>query len=523
MRSLAVRAPQEFFVPEVERHPQTGIALVPLAVVAVIAILVDGTSSATITAGLAYEAGRSAATPDEASWFVTAFNTPYYSTILLSPWLYARFGRKRLLIAGLLGYAAASALLAIVSSYDASVVLRFVQGMFLGCVYVPAALLLFTSVPLSALPRTVPLFLLLVLTSAAVGTLVGGWLVESFSAEALYVPGAVVASGAALLVLLNARSYDQPQPHLRFDLLGYLLSLLAFGAAQYLANEGERRNWFDSQGVIWAVAILAIALPAFIACQLLVRRPHVNLRLFSKYRNLLVGSGINMVLGAVGYAVTLFSLYLQGVVFATITLAGAVIALRVVTYFVGVCCGFVILSRRLVDVRVILGAAAVASAVALYGFAYSMTPTAEAATFIGITLIYGFFLAILSQPVPALVIGALPLPDLPAGVAIYKLTVPIGLMIGTGLISTLTDHRTTFHATEIAGDVTLSRTPIETFTSAGQHALLQLNQLVTQQAQAVAYQDAMIVLCAMTLLVVPLAFFIVPPPRQPPAPQPPSE
>lgn len=522
MKSLAVRAPQEFAVPEVERHPQSGIALVPLAAVATIAILVDGTSSATITAGLSYEAGRSAATPDEASWFVTAFNAPYYATILLSPWLYARFGRKPLLLAGLLGYAVTSALLAVFGSYEATVFLRFVQGVFLGCVYVPAALLLFTSVPLAALPRTVPLFLILILTSGAVGTLIGGYLVESFSAEALYVPGAVVAFAAALLVWSHTGSYDKPQPHLRFDAIGYTLSLLAFGAAQYLANEGERRNWFDSDGVIWAVAILAVTLPGFIACQLVVRRPHANLRLFARYRNLLVGSGINIVLGAVGYAVTLFSLYLQNIVFATITLAGAVIALRIVTYLVGVLCGFVILSRRLLDVRMILAGAAIASAVSLYGFAYAMTPTAEAATFIGVTLVFGFFFAILSQPVPALVIGSLPLTDLPAGIAIYKLTVPIGLMIGTGFIGTLIDHRAAFHASEIAGNFTLSRPPVAAFTSAGHHALLQLNALVTGQAQASAYQDAMIAMCVATLLVVPLSFFIVPPRPQPPPP-PPSE
>jgi MFS transporter, DHA2 family, multidrug resistance protein len=518
MKTLVARRPQEFAVPEVERHPQPAARLVPVAAVAVICILIDGTSSATITAGLAYEAGRSAATPDESSWFVTAFNAPYYATILLSPWLYARFGRKPLLLAGLIGYAVSSVLLALVSGYDTSVALRFIQGLFLGCVYVPAALLLLTAVPLAVLPRVVPFFTFSVLSAAVLGTLIGGYLVESFGAWALYAPTGIVAFGAAALLWRFAPSYDEPQPKLRFDALGFALSLIAFAAAQYLANEGERRNWFDSDGVIWAVVILALAVPAFVASQLIGARPHTNLRLFARYRNLLVGSGINMVLGASGYAVTLFSIYLQSEVFATITLAGALIALRVVTYAVGIFCGFILLSRRLLDVRIILGAATITSAVALYGFAYNMTPTAEAATFIDVTLIFGFFFAILSQPVPALVIGGLPLGDLPAGIAVYKLTVPIGLMIGTGLLGTLIDHRTTLHASEIAGNVTLARPPIDTLLSDGHSALLQLSAVVTGQAQDVAYQDGMIVMCIMMLLVVPLALFVVPPRPAPPPP-----
>lgn len=513
---------QQFAVADVERHPQTGVRLLLVAVVAVAALLVDGTASGIITAGLSYQQGRTAATPDESSWFVTAFNAPYYATILLSPWLYARFGRKTLLLGGLLGFGICSVILALIDSYHLTVVLRFLQGMFLGCVFVPAALLLLTSLPLAITPRVIPAFTCLVLVAGIIGTLIGGYLSESFGAAALYVPGAIFTLIAAALVWRYSHGYDAPQPRLRFDIIGYTLSLLMFGAMQYLANEGERRNWLDSESVVWAIVLLAFALPAFIIWEVLIAsRPHANLRLFAAYRNLLVAGAINMVLGAVGYAVTLFSTYLQNVASATITLAGAIIALRAVTYLVGIAFGFFILSRRLLDIRLILVSTAVASAIALYGFAYAMTPTAEAATFVGVSLGFGLVFAMLSQPVPSLVIGGLPIQDLPAGIAIYKITVPLGLMAGTAFISSLVDHRAAFHASQIAASFNESRPPITTFASTGPLSLLQLNQLVVQQAQAVAYRDAMVALCFMLLLVVPLALFVIPPKPQPP-PSPPS-
>jgi hypothetical protein len=233
--------------------------------------------------------------------------------------------------------------------------------------------------------------------------------------------------------------------------------------------------------------------------------------LFGTYRNLAVGSGINVVLGAVGYSVTLFSLYLQSAVSTTITLAGAVIALRALTYAIGVLLAFVLLSRRILDVRVVVSIAAVATAVALYGFAHSMTTTAEAATFVGISLIFGVFFAMLSQPVPALVIGSLPLPDLPAGIAIYKLTVPIGLMAGTAFVSSFLDHRAALQSSDLSASIHTSRLDVATFVSGGHRTLLTLSGLVSQQSQVLAYRDSMLLICAFLLLVIPLAIFAIPP------------
>ncbi len=508
---------QEFPIAEVAQHPEAGVDLYIVIAAATLAILVDGTASATITAGLPYIAGRSGATPDEASWFVTAFNTPYYATILLSPWLYARFGRKPLLLVGLLGYAACSLALALSSAYHVIVALRFFEGLFLGCVFVPVAILLFTSLPLAAMRLAIPAFALLVLVAGAVGTLIGGFLSETYGAGAIYVPSALATLVAAAAIWYYAPNYDSPQRQLRFDLVGYALSLALFGAMQYLANEGERRNWLDDPSVFRAIVVLTLAFPAFVAWELFyTRRPHANFRLFATYRNLAVGSGINVLLGIAGYSVTVFSIYLQGATASTTTLAGEVIALRTLTYVVGVFLAFLILSNRLIDVRLVVSIAAIATAVALYGFANAMTPTADAATFIGVSLAFGLVFAMLSQPVPALVIGALPLPDLPAGIAIYKLTVPIGLMVGTALVGTFIDHRAAFRASEIAGSADLSRTAVSTFVGTGTGALVKLSGLVTSQAQTFAYRDSMLVFCGVVLLIVPLVMFAVPPAPRPP-------
>jgi DHA2 family multidrug resistance protein len=181
------------------------------------------------------------------------------------------------------------------------------------------------------------------------------------------------------------------------------------------------------------------------------------------------------------------------------------IALRLVTYLVGIIAAFTLVKRRLLDVRAVVCIAAVGSAVAFLGFARNMTTTADAGSFIAVSLLFGLCFSMLSQPVPALVLGSLGLADLPAGLSIYKVSVPVGLMIGTGAFQTLLDHRSTVHMTELAGSITLARGPVAEYLQGG-GSIAALAALVNGQAQSLAFEDVMIGFAALVLLAIPLVF-----------------
>jgi DHA2 family multidrug resistance protein len=506
---------QQFPVVEVKQHPQAGVRVVAVVGAASLAMLVDGTANATFGIGLPYVQGAAATTPDESSWVLTAFNAPYYATILFTPWLYARFGRKPLLLGSLIGYTIVSLLLSEASSFDLIVGLRFMQGICLGGVFVPAAILLFTSLPLAALTLAIPGFALLSLGAGTLGTLIGGYYSETYGAWAIYLPSALATLVSAIVIWFNAPSHDQPQKDLQPDIIGFGFSLLAFGAMQYLTNEAERRNWFDDWTVPFAITILVTAVAAFLIWELLLcRRPHANLHLFAQYRNLSVGGCINVILGGVGYSVTVFTTYLQSAIAASATLAGEMIALRLATYTIGIAAAFLLVSRRLLDVRVLVGLAAVGSSLTLYSFSNSMTATATAGNFVMVTLLFGLFFSMMSQPVPSLVIGALPLDLLPAGLSVYKLTAPLGLMAATTFVSSFLDRRAALHATQLAASLNRSRVPVTDFLRHG-GTLKSLAGLATNQAQVLAFQDAMSFLAILVLLVIPLVLLVNPQARRP--------
>jgi DHA2 family multidrug resistance protein len=521
-RALRVRTrfEQRFAVPEVRPLPQAGWRAIAIGGAMGLVLLLDGTAANTINAGLPYLQGISAATPDEASWILTAFNGAYYSTILFSPWLFARFSRKPVLLSGLLGLAATSIALIFAQPLGLVVLLRFLQGVCLGCLFVPAAALLFTSLPLRILPIAPAIFALIVLGSATMGSFIGGYLSETYGGSAVYVPSAVAALICAGLVYRLAPSVDNPQRELRPDLPGLLLMVLSFGSLQYLANEGERRNWFDDSSVTAAAAILAVAAIGFVLWELYVARaPLINLRILAQKRNLAVGSGMNVILGAVGYSVVTFTLYLQQIDYATATLAGAMIVLRLVAYIPGIVLAFFLVRRHILGIRAVIAITAIGSSLALLGFSSNMTSTADAGAFVGITLLFGLVFAMLSQPVPAVVLGTLGLNDIAAGLSLYKLSALVGLSIGTGVIQTLLDHSAAAHSTDLAGFVNSASLPVTRYLADGGN-LKALATLVGGQAQALAFADVMRVYALWVLLTIPLiAFADTRAPAPPPAPK----
>jgi DHA2 family multidrug resistance protein len=498
---------QRFGFPDVTPRPQPGLRGVAIVTSAIFAILVDQTSTAIINTGLPYLQGITAASPDDASWIITAFNATYYAFILLSPWMMGRVGRTRLMVGAFIGFSLTSFVLAATSDYHVFIVLRTIQGAFLGCIFVPAALLLFTSLPLRALKFAPPGFVLVSLSGGTLGTVIGGFFADEYGGSSVFIPGAVATLVTAVLIAVAVNAPDRPQPDLRFDATGVALSIATFAAMQFLANEGERRNWFDDSAIVRAAVLLAVVLPLFVVYELFVTRdPHVDFRMFVRHRNLSVGAIINIGIGAVGYSVTVFVGYLQAALGATPTLAGALVLVRLATYAFGVPAAFYLIAQLGFDIRAVVILGVLGSAAGLWAFSNSMTTTADFDAFVGISLVFGFFFGMMNQPMGALVIGSMPLPLLAAGVSIYKLSSPVGLMIATGGMQTLLDHSFAAFHSAIAGNLALARAPVNRYVQMHHGNAASLAGIASSQAQTLAYASVMLTFAFIVLIVVPIIF-----------------
>ena len=240
-------------------------------------------------------------------WVVTAYSLAFGALLLLGGRLSDLAGRKRMLIIGAVGFAAASALGGAATSFGMLVASRAIQGAF-GAMLAPAALSTLTVTFTSPAERgkAFGLFGAIAGAGGAVGLLLGGILTEYLSWRwCLYVNVifALITVPAAARLL----SRDRRDTGVRLDLPGTVLVVLGLVCVVYGLSEAETKGWGDSLTLALLVAGVVL-LAAFAAVERRLAHPLLPLRIVaSRHRG---GSYLAVGLTAIGmFAIFLFLTY----------------------------------------------------------------------------------------------------------------------------------------------------------------------------------------------------------------------
>src|SRR5437016_2173778 len=159
---------------------------------------------------------------DQRQWIVTAYSLAFGSMLLLGGKIGDLFGRKWTLIAGLSGFALASALGGAAQSFTMLAGARALQGLS-GALLAPSALSLLTTTFSDPAERgkAFGVYGAIAGSGASIGLLLGGALTQAFDWRAVMYVNlviAVVAVGGAMALLANNAPEERP----RFDLPGIL-------------------------------------------------------------------------------------------------------------------------------------------------------------------------------------------------------------------------------------------------------------------------------------------------------------
>lgn len=217
-------------------------------------------------------------TDDSRQWIVTAYSLAFGGLLLLGSRIGDLFGRKKIFIVGLAGFAVASVLGGLAPTFTTLVVARALQGAF-GALLAPAALSLLTTTFTDPRERgrAFGVFGAVAGSGGAVGLLLGGVLTEYTSWRwCLFVNVFFAAVAIVGAVVLLPRSRVSARP--RFDVPGILTITLGLVGVVYGFSSAEINGW-SSPVTVTSLALGVGLVVAFVLIESRVAHPLLPLRI----------------------------------------------------------------------------------------------------------------------------------------------------------------------------------------------------------------------------------------------------
>jgi EmrB/QacA subfamily drug resistance transporter len=215
-------------------------------------------------------------------WVITAYTLAFGGLLLLGGRAADLLGRRRVFLAGLAAFTAASLGAALSESTAALLIARVGQGVG-AALLSPAALSLIT-VTFPDGPerrRALAAWAAVAASGGAFGVLLGGALTEAFNWTAIFVinvPVGVAAAIGALRILPAGREAGGPQG---IDVLGALLVTGSLLALIFALVEAPDAGWGSAQ-TLGLLAAAAVGLSAFVTHERRAAHPLMRLALFRR-------------------------------------------------------------------------------------------------------------------------------------------------------------------------------------------------------------------------------------------------
>jgi len=212
-------------------------------------------------------------------WVVDGYSLAFAALVLTGGSVGDRIGRRPVLIAGLLGFAAASALGGTFHSAAVLVILRFVMGAFAALIY-PTTLSIITNAFPDRKERAGAIGVWGAVTGlgVAVGPVTGGLLLAHFWYGSVFlalVPAALVAAIATVAIIPESREPGAA----RLDLPGLLTSSAAIGLLVYTIIEAPQYGWGAPRSIAGFAGTVVIGV-AFVLLERRAATPMLDVSLF---------------------------------------------------------------------------------------------------------------------------------------------------------------------------------------------------------------------------------------------------
>ncbi|MHB8147585.1 MAG: DHA2 family efflux MFS transporter permease subunit [Vulcanimicrobiaceae bacterium] len=452
--------------------------------------------------------GTMGANFDSGAWIVTGYIIAAVIVIPLTPWLQQVFGRKQYYVAAIIGFTITSALCGLATSLDQLIFFRVLQGLCGGGLIATGQAIMRDTFPAHELGKSQALVSLGAVVGPSIGPTLGGVLTDALSWNWIFyvniIPGIVSAILCAVL-LRNPPKRGKAS----IDAIGLGLMALGLGCLQYVLDEGERNDWFNSHHIFALALVSAASLVTFFYWELrVVKNPIVDLRILLRNRTVAIGCLLAMTLafGLFG-GLILAPQFQQLLLGFTATLSGLSILVRASAIMVMTPLTLFALNRFHAKPQLLLGIGFLIVSIANIMTSMVVTTNSSFATFVQPLFIGGLGFGMIFVPLSVIVLSSVHGIDTQKATSLLSLCQQLGGSIATATLVTLLDRRAAFHQDILAGTVTLRNLAVQ-HAQMSHATIVQIAAIVAQQARTMAFADAFLFLGAITFVLTPMVLFL---------------
>ncbi len=507
------------------------IILIGLITAAIMEVL----DTTIINVALPQMAGNLNATTDEIAWVSTGYILSNVVVLPMTAWLSQRFGRKNYLCFSILLFIIASFFCGTSRTLIELVLWRIVQGAGGAALLSTAQATLREVFPPAQQSLVQTLFILGIVVAPTVGPTLGGVITDNYQWSWVFyinIPIGLVSLALVWFFLHDTKAQNKTGT---IDYIGIVLLTLGLGSLQYVLEEGERYDWFDSVSIQRLSVLAAVTLVGMVFWELSPRNPHpiVDFRVL-KNKSFSAGLVLFLALGFGLYGgIFIFPLFTQNVLGFSPTATGLVLLPGgLATAASAMICGRLLSSpSKKIDPRVLILIGVCLFTWSMWSLGHLSLASGEPDTRIAL-IIRGFGLGFLFTPINNVIFAALKGPEIAQGSSFINLFRQLGGSFGIAVLNTYITNMARQHRSFLVSDLTpgdpnyiarvngIAGSLLAHGYSAADSAMMALKVLdgtVQRQAAVMSFNDGFLLLGLSFIFTSPAILLLRPGKGKPPA------
>ncbi len=433
-------------------NPYRWIILVGLITAAILEVL----DTTIVNVALPQMAGNLGATSQEIGWVSTGYILSNVIVLPMTAWLSSRFGRKNYLTGSILLFILASFFCGISGSLIQLVFWRIVQGAGGAALLSTAQSTLREIFPPQQQGTVQAIYILGIISAPTLGPSLGGWITDNYSWQWVFFINIPIGLFSAALVFLFLDDAAHKMSTIRIDWAGIFLLATGLGTLQYVLEEGNKDDWFDSALITRLTIISVLSLITLVWWELSPRNrgPVVNFRVL-KNRELSAALFLLVALGFGLYGgIFLFPIFAQNILHFTPTQTGLVLLPGgIATGIAAMLCGRILNGqKRLIHPRFLIGFGLVMFTISMYVLGHMTTSSGFDDTKMALIL-RGAGLGFLFIPINLAGFSTLKGAEIAQGSAMMNLMRQLGGSFGIAVLGTYLTNHTTYHINNISSHI----------------------------------------------------------------------